>query len=156
MGEFVVIDHGKFGYIQYSKYGGGLLHSGGFPAEGSYTPLADMPDWISDKPLISSVAALAQFASGLKYDRDNALVAVHLSTDKRMMGWEPLSLNILDKPFDTARDIFQQRMKAHNAAEVALVVNEAGLEKAVNFLSNHGMELLRNKALKADDYFYNW
>jgi len=150
MGEFVVIDHGKFGYIR------NYLSAGQVAAQGNYTPLADMPDWISDKPLISSVAALAEFASGLKYDRDNALVAVHLSTDKRMMGWEPLSLNILDKPFATARDIFQQRMKAHNAAEVALVVNEAGLEKAVNFLSNHGMELLRNKALKADDYFYNW
>ncbi|MDI6752786.1 MAG: strawberry notch C-terminal domain-containing protein [Thermodesulfobacteriota bacterium] len=124
MGEFIVIDHGKFSYLyEYPGQGQHINY-------GDYRISSGLRQGRTEGAKIRTPSELAAFVSTLKYDSDK-VVLIHLRSSNEINGWSVHNKSILNKPVKQVKQSLKQETKAFNAARVMIITED---EVAVNRL----------------------
>jgi len=117
MGNFVVIDHGKYSWT----------FSGEEPRIGNYQVSEDMPDWISGRgPQISNQKAVAAFGHSLNIPKDK-IALVYVDNRNKVTGFTIHHKKLLAKGLASIRDSIKQQNKAHDAKACAIIGDDKPL-----------------------------
>jgi hypothetical protein len=120
MGEFVVIDHGKFSYLY--EYPGQGYHIN----YGNYKVSPELQQAHTKGMIIKNASDLAAFISTIKYDKDK-VVLIHLTSGNEVNGWSVHNKTILDKPVKQVKQSLKQEMKAFNANRTVIVTEDTAV-----------------------------
>jgi hypothetical protein len=117
MGEFIVIDHGKFSYLyEYPGQGRHINY-------GNYKVSPELRQAHAKGMIIKNASDLAAFISTIKYD-PNKVVLIHLTSANEVNGWSVHNKTILDKPVKQVKQSLKQEMKAFNANRTVIVTED--------------------------------
>jgi len=120
MGEFIVIDHGKFSYLyEYPGQGHHINY-------GDYKVSPELRQAHTKGMIIKNASDLAAFISTIKYDQ-NKVVLVHLTSANEVNGWSVHNKTILDKPVKQVKQSLRQEMKAFNANRTVIVTEDGAV-----------------------------
>jgi len=122
MGDFIVIDHGKFAKVGKIEAGTGWAKYGKFKTTAK--------DWTAGKTIVSSEQDMAAFGRNLAYDKSKA-VFVYLDSNNAVQGWTIHSKKILAKGNIALKNSIQQQIKAHDAAKAVLIADSPLLLKRI-------------------------
>jgi hypothetical protein len=120
MGEFVVIDHGKFSYL--APYPG----QGHFVNYGDYRVSSELRQEPGKRVKVSNSSDLAAFISTLNYGEDKT-VLVHLDSSSAINGWSVHNKAILNKPPELVKKAIRQEAQAFNATVSVIVTEDQSL-----------------------------
>ena len=127
MGEFIVIDHGKFSFVPQEMMK--KTAEGGFfiPSyQGVYEVIPSL-NWMSpSKTQLREPSQVARFASALKYDKNKALF-IYVDNMNNVRGWTSHDNRILMKSPEALKATVIQQTKAHNARRAVIISSEQPL-----------------------------
>ncbi|MBW2037895.1 MAG: hypothetical protein JRI41_10565, partial [Deltaproteobacteria bacterium] len=116
MGDFIVIDHGKFSYV------GGLGFDPG-PHTGTYKVKPGLGNWMTKRGVqLRNQEDVASFAAGLQYDKTKACF-IYLNSQNQVMGWSVHDKRILMKGIKSVEDTIRQQAKAHDARYAVIIAD---------------------------------
>lgn len=122
LGEFIVINHGKFTYVdEYLKSGETYV------SEGKFKVIPGTGEWMEKKgPSLSSPQAVAAFGKNLAYDKTKACF-VYVDTNNSVVGWSTHDNKILKKSASDLEKILRQQAKGHDAAKTIIIAEDMAL-----------------------------
>jgi hypothetical protein len=143
MGEFVVIDHGKFSYLR-----------NGISYQGFFKPNPGMGDWLDKKVKIKTPSELANFAFSLRYDGSrfdaNKVTLIFTNTKNQVQGWTVHRKELLAKPLGKVRETLMQMARAYDASQVSIVLGDGDVMET--FLTRQAQAMARDKTVS----FHDW
>jgi hypothetical protein len=143
MGEFMVIDHGKFSYLRH-----------GISYQGFFKPNPGMGDWLDKKVKIKSPTELANFAFSLRYDGSrfdaNKITLIFTNTKNQVQGWTVHRKELLTKPIGKVRETLMQMARAYDASQVSIVLGDGDVME--RFLTQQAQTMARDKTASFSDW----
>ena len=136
MGEFIVIDHGKYSFIP--RYDAGML----WAEEGTYKVLPGTGEWMLKKgPKLTGPEAAAAFGDSLAYDKSKACF-VYVDNGNNVVGWSTHDNTILKKSVPELEEILRQQAKAHDAIRTVIIAEDMALLEPIAEYGDAGDWLL--------------
>lgn len=121
MGEFIVIDHGKF--TRVSEYGKDETYT----VRGFYKVTPGTGEWMAGKgPRLTGPEATAAFGQSLAYDKTKACF-VYVDSGNSVVGWSVHDNKILKKSVPDLEKIVRQQAKGHNASKAIIIADTRAL-----------------------------
>ena len=141
MGEFVVIDHGKFTWVsKYERIRRGESYV--TVEEGTYKVLPGTGEWMLKKgPKLTGPDATAAFGDSLAYDKSKACF-VYVDNGNNVVGWSTHDNTILKKSVPELEKILRQQAKAHNAIKTVIIAEDMALLEPIAEYGDAGDWLL--------------